>query len=203
MGRCGAPCEGRETRQEYAEHAAAVRAAMTTDARMLVQTLAARVDRLAAAERFEDAAATRDRLAAFIRTAARMQRLAALSSCPELVAARPSADLGWEVIVVRRGRLAAAAVAARGLDPRATVATLRATAETVPAGPGPIPAASAEETECVLRWLEEPGVRLVHLEGIWASPCHGAGGHREWGEAAHRAGNASRYNPLDAGAVLH
>ena len=187
MGRCGAPCEGHETPEDYAVHAAAVRAAMSTDARMLVATLGARVEKLAAAERFEDAAAARDRLAAFIRAAARMQRLAALTGCPEMVAARPSADLGWEIVVVRHGRLAATAVAARGLDPRDTVATLRATAEAVPAGPGPIPAASAEETECVLRWLEEPGVRLVHLEGTWASPCYGAGGHRDWGESARRA----------------
>ena len=187
MGRCGAPCEGRESVQDYARHVAAVRAAMSADARELVRTLAARVERLAGAERFEDAAAVRDRLAAFVRAAARMQRLAALTGCPEVVAARPTGDLGWEIIVVRRGRLAGMAVVARGLDPRAAVQALRATAEDVPPGPGPVPAASAAETECVLRWLEEPGVRLVHLEGIWASPCHGAGGHREWGEAAHRA----------------
>jgi DNA polymerase-3 subunit epsilon len=187
MGRCGAPCEGREAPQDYAVHVAAVRAAMFADARALVATLGARVEALAVAERFEDAAAARDRLAAFIRAAARMQRLGALTRCPEVVAARPTADLGWELIVVRRGRLAAAAICARGQDPRPAVDALRATAETVPAGPGPIPAASAEETECVLRWLEEPGVRLVHLEGTWASPCHGAGAHREWGEAARRA----------------
>ncbi|HEY9522853.1 MAG TPA: endonuclease, partial [Thermopolyspora sp.] len=44
-----------------------------------------------------------------------------------------------------------------------------------PPGPGPIPAASAEETECILRWLEAPGVRLVEASGGWSQPARGAG----------------------------
>jgi DNA polymerase-3 subunit epsilon len=32
-----------------------------------------------------------------------------------------------------------------------------------------------EETECVLRWLETPGVRLVQVEGTWSLPALGAG----------------------------
>ena len=50
-----------------------------------------------------------------------------------------------------------------------------ATAETVVPRPGPVPAASAEETECVLRWLETPGVRLVEVDGEWSLPARGAG----------------------------
>jgi DNA polymerase III subunit epsilon len=45
---------------------------------------------------------------------------------------------------------------------------------------GPLPAALAEETECILRWLEQPGTRLVSLQGTWSSPTHGAGRWREW-----------------------
>ncbi len=41
-----------------------------------------------------------------------------------------------------------------------------------------MPAAHPEETEQVLRWLEQPGVRIVDLDGVWASPVHGAGGAR-------------------------
>jgi DNA polymerase-3 subunit epsilon len=64
------------------------------------------------------------------------------------------------------------------------VAALKATAETVVPGPGPLPAASAEEVECVLRWLERPGARLVECSGTWASPAFGAAGQREWLVAA-------------------
>ncbi len=63
-------------------------------------------------------------------------------------------------------------------------ASLVATAEVVTPGTGPTPAASAEETECVLRWLEQPGVRLVAMTGTWACPAFGAGGVQLWADAA-------------------
>jgi len=40
--------------------------------------------------------------------------------------------------------------------------------------------ATAEETEIVLRWLEQPGTRLVAVSGTWASPAFGAGRLRRW-----------------------
>ena len=58
--------------------------------------------------------------------------------------------------------------------PSVFVDALVATAETVRPGPGPTPAATAEETECVLRWLEAPGMRLVQLDGEWSWPAYGA-----------------------------
>ena len=187
MGRCGAPCDGRESVEAYAEHTSAVRTAMLGDVRALVDALSRKVARLAGVERFEDAAVHRDRLAAFVRAAARVQRLSALTGCAEVVAARLDGDGGWEIVVVRHGRLAGTAVAARTEDPRVVASTLVASAEAVEPTHGPTPAASAEETECVLRWLERPGVRLVSMDGTWASPAYGAGGVRLWAEAADEA----------------
>ena len=86
--------------------------------------------------------------------------------------------------MARHGRLAGAAVAGRAEDPRVVAASLVSTAEVVLPAHGPTPAASAEETECVLRWLEQPGTRLVSLTGTWACPTHGAGGVRLWADAA-------------------
>ena len=63
----------------------------------------------------------------------------------------------------------------RGAHPAPYVEALVATAETVVPGPGPTPAASAEETECILRWLETPGVRLAQVDGSWSLPVDGAG----------------------------
>jgi len=94
------------------------------------------------------------------------------------VAAAPSPEAGWELAVVRHGRLTACGVVPRGAGVRPYVAALLATAEQVTPGPGPLPCASAEETECVLRWLERPGVRLVVSSGAWCSPAHGAQGQR-------------------------
>jgi DNA polymerase-3 subunit epsilon len=184
MGRCNAPCDGRESVADYAEHVQAARAAMEHDVRPLAGTLTARIDRLADVQRYEEAAAHRDRLAAFVNAAARMQRLAALAGCAQLVAARRAADGGWELAVVRHGRLAAASRVPPGAPPRPFVDAAVATAETVPDGPGPVPAASAEESECVLRWLEEPGTRLVEIDGEWSCPANGAGRLRAWLAAA-------------------
>lgn len=175
LGRCGAPCEGRQGAEEYGLHAAAARRAMELEATTVFSAVQARMERLSSEERYEEAAADRDRLAAYVRTSARMQRLRSLTSIPQLVAASPAAAGGWQIHVVRYGRLASAGVMPRGAHPTPFVDALVATAETVVPGPGPVPAASAEETECILRWLESPGVRLVQVEGTWSLPVGGAG----------------------------
>ncbi|GLZ10457.1 DNA polymerase III subunit epsilon [Actinomadura sp. NBRC 104425] len=185
LGRCGAPCEGRQSADAYAGHAAAVRSAMAGDVRPVVAAAQARIDRLAAELRYEEAAAQRDRLAAFVRAAARSQRLAALARCAQLVAARPAFDGGWELAVVRYGRLAAAGTIPPRAHPRPYIDALVATAETVFPGPGPAGAAGAEEMECVLRWLDSPGARLAEVQGEWSCPAHGAEGVRPRIEAAY------------------
>jgi len=174
LGKCGAPCDGRQSFDEYAAVVATAREAMTGDPAVVVAASYARIGRLAAEERFEEAAVVRDRMVAFVRAAARHQRLAVLGAIPELVGAVPTADRGWDLAVVRHGRLAAAATVARGLDPRPWVDAVVATAETVRPGPGPTPAASAAEMERIERWLATPGARLVQLAGTWAWPAAGA-----------------------------
>ena len=199
MGRCGAPClgveAGGESVDDYARHAEAFRTAVRADPGAVVAALQARLGALAADERYEDAAACRDRLLAFVRAAARLQRLTALTAVPQLVAARPTPELGWELAVVRRGRLVAAGTVPRGAHPAPYVDALVSSAETVLPGPGPLPAATAEEVEQVLRWLERDGTRLVRLEGVFASPARGAGALRPWLDAAQDAREAVR--PFD------
>ncbi len=177
MQRCLSPCDGSVSLDAYAELVAEVRESLLRGADEVVERLTDRMAGLAADERFEDAALHRSRLAAFVRAAARTQRLGGLSSVAELVAARREDDHRWAVHVVRHGRLAAAGVIPADAHAGTWVTQLRASAETVPAGPGPTPAASAEESEQILRWLEQPGVRLVHVEGVWAQPIRGATRH--------------------------
>ena len=182
LGRCLSPCDGSVDATTYA---AVVRLLQDTLLRRpdeVVDAINRRMESLAADERFEEAGVHRDRLAAFVRAAARTQRLTALSRCPEIVATRratePDSQGGrWEVHVVRHGRLAAAGVIPPGADAHQYVAELRLSAETVGDAPGPVPAATAEESEKVLRWLESEGVRLVDVEGEWACPVAGATRH--------------------------
>jgi len=176
MDRCGAPCEGRISREEYGAIAALVRDAVAGDPRPLTDPLLRKVQRLSEAGRYEQAATVRDRAGTFGRACARVQRLVGLTSVEHLVAARPDGSGGWELAVVRHGRLVAAGVAVRGAAVRPYVEALVATAESVLPGVGPLPCATAEETERILHWLEEPGTRLVEVTGTWSCPARGAGG---------------------------
>jgi DNA polymerase-3 subunit epsilon len=174
MGRCGAPCTGAQSVEEYASIAAVFAAAVGSDPSALVAPLLTRVDRLAAEERYEDAAVLRDRAAVLVRAVRRRQRLESLAAVPELVLARSDAAGGWHLSVVRRGRLVAAGAAPLGTSVRAALPTLLATAETV-TGPDEEQATTVDETELVLRWMEKPGTRLVQLTGVLASPAPGTG----------------------------
>ncbi|SDZ06142.1 DNA polymerase-3 subunit epsilon [Micromonospora pattaloongensis] len=180
LGRCPAPCEHRISVDEYADRAATpFRTATVGDPQPLVDALLARIDTLSAAHRYEEAAVVRGRLAALLRATLRMQRLAALTRIEELVAARRARDGGWELALVRHGRLAGAATSPPRVHPRPTLEVMRATAETVLPGHGPVPNASAEESERILAWLERPETRLVALSSGWASPVRGAARFRD------------------------
>lgn len=195
MGRCPAPCEGGVTLDDYAPIVAATRDLMHGDPRPVLDAALRRMATMSAQQRFEEAASHRDRAASFLRAAARMQRLSALSACPEIVAAQRRFDGGWDLAVVRHGRFAGAAVAPLGAQPWPYVDALLATAETVTRGTGPIPAASAEETDCVLRWLADDSARLVAIDGEWSSPAQGAGGLGDWLDAVDSGRQSAQ--PLD------
>jgi DNA polymerase-3 subunit epsilon len=177
MGRCLSPCDGSVDVGTYAAVVRQLRDNLLRRPDDVVELITRRMAVLAADERFEEAGVHRDRLAAFVRAAARTQRLSALTGIPQVVAARREDGSRWAVHVVRYGRLAAAGVIPPGAEAHAYVAQLVASGETVRGGPGPVPAATAEETERILRWLEAPGVRLVEVDGEWSCPVGGATRH--------------------------
>ncbi|MEO8555760.1 MAG: DEDD exonuclease domain-containing protein [Actinomycetota bacterium] len=175
MGRCGGPCMGNQSIEDYAVVVEQAAQMIAGDAREVVGALCQRMSGLSGEQRYEDAGAVRDRLLHLVRAAARTQRLAPLANSAEIIAARPAPTGGWEIICVRYGRLAGTTVVPRGADPRPYVEALAASSEHVEPVPGPAPSASAEETEKVLRWMESAGVRLIAIEGEWTCPVHGAG----------------------------
>lgn len=187
MGRCLSPCDGSVEPPAYDAVVTDVRDALRRDPVRVVDRLSERMATYAEEERYEEAGVHRDRLAALVRATSRTQRLVALTGCPEVVAAHRQSDGRWAVHVVRLGRLAAAGVIPPGHDAHAYVDQLRAGAETVRPAPGPVPAASAEETESVLTWLEQEGVRLVDVEGEWSCPVAGAAKHLWVGDAEHHS----------------
>ncbi len=184
LERCRAPCAGLQTPQEYEPAVVALRELVGGRDDTALAAIARDVDSLAARERFEDAARHRDRLAELILALERSQRLAALAALPEVVGARPDGRGGWELSVLRYGRLAAAGLAGRGVAPMPVVDALRLGAQTIIPGAGPLMGAPAEEVGLLHRWLSNDGTRLVHADPPWSEPARGAAPWRPWAERA-------------------
>lgn len=146
---------------------------------------------LAGRHRYETAARLRDHAAATIDVLWRGQRLRALSAIDELVAARPDGDRGWHLAIIRRGQLAAAGVAPRGVPPMPVVEALTAGAQSITTEAGPLGGALVEETALIARWLAKPGVRIVRAENGYCSPLGAAGRLAEWAAQARSARLAS------------
>lgn len=191
IGRCPSPCTLAISVDDYGRHAELVAEAVRGDPAPLVERLLARIEAFAADQRYEEAATLRSRLAVLLRAVIRLQRLRALTGLAELVAARRNAAGGWDLAVVRRGRLAAAGASPPAAHPGPTLDALLASAETVREGVGPVPAATPEETERVLAFLEADGTRLVSVSAGWASPAAGAGRFTELLRRAEAAPSAA------------
>ncbi|MFA7322981.1 MAG: DEDD exonuclease domain-containing protein [Candidatus Nanopelagicales bacterium] len=168
FGRCAAPCRGDlDPYQSAVEEACA---AMQGDLRRVQSSVTLHLDELCAHDRYEEAAVWRDRLMALAQVSLRSHRLGRLRRIDELVAACPTQAGGWEIHVVRHGRLAAAGSAQPGIDPRPVVEALVASADAADV------AAMAEETAAIADWLDQPGVRLVQCSAPLSIPMH-CGGH--------------------------
>ena len=170
LGRCAAPCLGGITPADYAVIVERVRASLAQDVRPVLTAVRPRLASLVARERFEEAGTLTHRLETFTRSTVRHHRVASLARCPEIVAALRS-DGGWEIHVIRHGRLAAAALARPGESPQQVARSAVEVAERVPPPAPPQPAATIEETERIADWLERPGVRLIDIQGDWCWPA--------------------------------
>ncbi|WP_344681607.1 DEDD exonuclease domain-containing protein, partial [Saccharopolyspora taberi] len=110
LGRCAAPCAGLQSVEAYAPEVVSIQDVVTGRGTEVLERLRAELDRLSAAERFEDAAVHRDRLAALVRSLDRGQRLSALAGVPELVGPPPDGrggrigGRGGGAVRRRRGR---------------------------------------------------------------------------------------------------
>ncbi len=167
IGRCLAPCRADVTVEQYAPVVHATSAVLLGRSSLVEDTLRARMSDLAKQERFEQAAVWRTRMEAAQRGISSAAELRAFSRLAEVVAAssRPG---GWDLHVIRHGRLAGAAFCPMDADPhRVLKATVQAAEQVTPPVP-PASAALTEETRLLLRWLEK--ARLIRVSEQWALP---------------------------------
>ncbi len=189
-----APCPG--ARDVTAAHYAPAtgRAAALIDGldNTALAAAAQRITELAERQRYESAARLRDHMVAAVEVLWRGQRQRALAVLPELVAAAPDGDGGWQLAVVRYGQLAAAGTARHGVPPTPVVDAIRAGAQVILPQPAPLGGALVEETALIARWLAAPGVRIVCVNDAddgagWCTPLRSAGPWAEWAASARSA----------------
>lgn len=171
---CPAPCQLTISLADYHHIIDRVSESITDDPQPVVEALMARIEHLGGRQRYEEAANVRERLGAFLHAAARTQRAQALIRIPELVAANRSATGGWEITVVRYGRLAGAATTPARVNPMPTIESIMKSAAVIPPDAATLAGNAIAETELILSWLESPSVRLVHADQGWATPRRSA-----------------------------
>jgi DNA polymerase-3 subunit epsilon len=163
FGQCASPCDGTLTIAAYEEVVADFRSAIDTDPRGLLTPLEAGMADAAAARRFEAARRERDRIHLLARALLRLRLQAALCAVEVLVAARQT-DAGVEIVRIERGHLVASGLSERTDDRHlfelATASELPLDVDE-PAGD--------EEVRLLLDWLSAPGVRVVQVDGTWAT----------------------------------
>ena len=154
IGRCPAPCDGRIDPERYGELVRDLLSSLESPDGLL-EALGARMERLAHAERFEEAASVRDRLRSLAGALHRSRRDAWLLGAGRL-----------ELLIDGGRRLAfvggALAKAGRDEDPD----------ETAPI-PLPCPRERADELSAVRSWLARNPVRLVACDVPLAEPVDG------------------------------
>jgi DNA polymerase-3 subunit epsilon len=177
------------TAEQYGPAAAAAAALIDGLENSALAAAARRIAELAGRQRYESAARLRDHTVDAVEVLWRGQRLRALAALPELVAAAPDGEGGWQLAVVRHGQLAAAGNARRGVPPMPVVEAIEAGAQVILPQPAPLGGALVEETALIARWLAAPGVRIVRTsdEQGWCSPVRSAGPWAGWAAAARSA----------------
>jgi DNA polymerase III subunit epsilon len=148
------PCSGQVSDIEYGNVVQRLVRGLTNEPALLLDPLADRMNALATAERFEEAADARDRAAALARALMRQRRLESLRRSGRLEVE----DGDGRRVVLASGRL---------ID-----GPLFATADDGSVEAGPLPRELADEVSCVAAWLdaEAARLRLVACDGELASP---------------------------------
>lgn len=173
LGRCGAPCDGTQSVEEYAPVAASYVRAVTDDPSALLQALRDLMHERSVRARYERAQELRARLHLLSGVLSERRRVEAVVAAGCVAAVRSDAG-ACELVIVNAGRL----VASEALPPDVSEDRIVSTAQRLAllageVAPGPPPREDHEEIMLTLAWLEQPGVRLLSCSGRWDEPLAG------------------------------
>ncbi len=181
VDRCHGPCAGQTDPDEYAETLTGLHALFAGEPGRFLDGARRRIADLASQERFETAAEVRDAVGGVLHASAGHSVRSSLRDIDELVAAERRDDGGWDLAVIRHGRLAAAGSSHRGVSPYPAIDALRLSAEYVAPHDPVAPHTTDEETDLLVAWLSSGMTRLVQSSGTWSMPAQGvAAARRAW-----------------------
>jgi DNA polymerase III subunit epsilon len=172
LRRCPGPCTGDADANAYADQVATlVRCLDGGDPEPLLAPLREKMRRYAAAQRYEQAVVTRDRLEALSRALDDGRRIATICAAGELVLAKPH-PRGREVTVLRHGQLVSVTIVPTD-DPIQVLPNLQAHDPELITRPPP--RHLADEIRLVARWLDQVAgeAEVVAVSGTFASPAIG------------------------------
>ncbi len=161
LGVSQCPCAGLADRQRYDDAVATARRVFTGDSSLVREQLTIRMSRLAAAQRYEEAALVRDRLAALLGAIRRHRLVAALRSAERCVVRR--GDTTW---VIDQARLIDTSISgelskALPVDP-----------PDAPTAGQPVDRRQIDEALCLAKYFDKHAHRLqiVSCSGDWRFP---------------------------------
>ena len=163
LGVAACPCSGTMSVEEYATIVARVERGLTVEPELLLEPLAEQMAKLAAQERFEEAADMRDRAAALTKAIERQRRFDTWRRAGTVRLELPDGGA-----VVHRGRLVRAW---EGAEHRTLFDAEEISDDDFDAT-APLPASDADELNCLAGWLEKQAERVViaHSDGGVSAP---------------------------------
>jgi len=170
MGCCLAPCTLKGL-DSYAEIIKEMRSCLDGNVRPVREACAATISALSGQYRYEEASEVLQRLRIFEFGMRRKARLDSLVSCPQIIAARRLGEI-WEIHIIRYAQLCAAAIALPGDDPIRVAETAIASAKAASQTELGTSKVWIEEAELIATWLEQPGIRLIDIDGTWGWSIH-------------------------------
>lgn len=171
INKCAAPCIGNQSVASYSEITATFRNLLEEDFRSLYERFHLKMAELSLNEEFEAAIQIRDKYSHLLRAASRIERLNSIAKLPLLIVAIPK-DGRWEFISIKYGRLAASNLSTATTSVNEALAALELISEQV-ISEGFLQSVNYEEVELILKFLEEPGVRIVKVEGQYSFATFG------------------------------
>ena len=174
MKRCDAPCIGAQSIESYGSVAIEVKELLHGDATRLEAHIRSRMSELSLEERFEDALMLRNRLSSFARGVGRGLEIRNLSRVKEMILRK-----GDELLLIRRGKLAGSIAISRddhALENDRLIEQIRAMGEVVPDDSTILPSGNYEETEKLLRTIDDECVLISidESDGNWSMPIGSA-----------------------------